>query len=102
MKRHPRAFWAGLVAEIDRGAAVGEVARVHGVAVSTLRWWRWTLRRETRSSSPRLVPVVLRAGAGAAIAAGHVDISVRGLVVRVGIGTDVDYAAALVRALESC
>lgn len=102
MKRHPRAFWAGLVGEIDRGAPVGEVARVHGVAASTLRWWRWTLRREAPSSSPRFVPVVVPARASAAISGGHIDIAVRELVVRVGTGTDVDYAAALVRALESC
>ena len=46
--------------------------------------------------------VDLRAGAGGEIAGGDVDSSGRGWVVRVGVGTDVDYATALVRALESC
>ena len=33
---------------------------------------------------------------------GHIDIAIRGLVLRVATGTDIAYAAELVRALEPC
>jgi transposase-like protein len=94
MKRHPRAFWVELVAELEAGAATGDVARRHKVRETTLRWWRTQLRRP--ATGPRLLPVV----AGPAARAGrHVEIAVGDAVLRFEEGTDVGYVAALARAV---
>jgi transposase-like protein len=103
MKRHPRAFWVGLVGELERGATAESVARRHGVHPVTLRWWRTMLRREAASGAQRLVPVVVSTEPARVVSqGGHIDIAIRGLVLRVATGTDIAYAAELVRALEPC
>lgn len=91
MKRHPRSFWVGLVAEVEGGRDVDEVARRHKVNAGTLRWWRTQLR-----GRPRLLPVVTVA---AQQAPRRIEIGVGGALVRVEEGTDVAYIAALARAL---
>ena len=94
MKRHPRSFWEELVAELEAGAAPGDVARRHKVRETTLRWWRTQLRRSP--PGPRLLPVI----AGPAVRTGrHVEIAVGGAVLRFEEGTDVAYVAALARAV---
>jgi transposase-like protein len=103
MQRHPRAFWADLVADVERGASVGAVARRHGVHPSTLRWWRSEFRRDAAPAVQRLVPVVVSGARVATVSApDHTDIALRGLVLRIPTGTDIAYAADLVRALEPC
>jgi transposase-like protein len=98
--RHPKEFWARLCGEVERGAAIGTVAQRYGVKLSTLRWWRSTLRRGDHSVALRLLPVVVtRAAIDEVI---HIDVAVRNLVVRVPVGADIDFAAAFVRALEPC
>jgi transposase-like protein len=61
--RHAAEWWAARVAEV--GATKGDletVARRYGVKASTLRWWRTELRRRARTAtSPRLLPVVVKA-----------------------------------------
>lgn len=63
--KHSAAWWAERVAEISKRGGVRAVARRHGVEESTLKWWRWELRRRSReaacaSGSPRLLPVVVK------------------------------------------
>jgi transposase-like protein len=106
MKRHPRSFWAGLVVEVERGAALGEVARRHGVTLTTLRWWRSRLRPQasTPPTPTRFLPVVVTAGSRATTTdvPSPIEVVVRGLVVRVALGTDIAYVADLVTALSAC
>ena len=97
MARHARGFWEQLVVELDRGAAVAATARRHSVKASTLRWWRSQLRRERRPA-PKLLPVVVRE-AVPVTSARPVEILVGGVVVRVEVGVDVEYVAALVHAV---
>ena len=74
----------------------------------TLAWWRWTLRREAEptSKSARLLPVVL-SSPGFAVAPktfAHdeaITIELReGVSLRVPVGSDVGYVAALVVAVR--
>jgi transposase-like protein len=102
MERRPRAFWVALVEEVERGEAAAVVARRHGVPSVTLRGWRAKLGREAMARGPRLLPVVVTRDVSRPIAAGQIDVAVRGLVLRVAVGTDIAYAADLVRALEPC
>jgi transposase-like protein len=94
MKRHPKAFWVELVAELEAGATPADVARRHRVRETTLRWWRTQLR--SASAGPRLLPVT---ASPVGRSTRHVEIAVGGAVVRVAEGTDVEYVGALVRAL---
>jgi transposase-like protein len=94
VKRRPRAFWEGLVAELEGGASAADVARRHRVRETTLKWWRSQLRRESRR--PRLLPVVAQIPA---LVLRRVEIEVGGVVLRAEEGTDVEYVAALARAL---
>ncbi len=96
MSRHPRSFWVELVAELETGAALAEVARRHRVNASTLRWWRTELRGSARSA--RLLPVLAEPTAPPPR---HVEIAIGVAVLRVVEGTDVEYVGALVRALGS-
>ncbi len=78
------------------------VARRHGVNPKTLQWWRYELRRAPDASPamvmPRLLPLVVRGDAGVT-ASGPVEITLGRAVVRVPVGTDVEYVAALVGAM---
>ncbi len=62
--RRRREYWAQLIAELEAGASVEDVARRHRVKEGTLKWWRTQIRREIREGG-RLLPVVQRADAGA-------------------------------------
>jgi hypothetical protein len=97
MARHPRSFWETRVAELDAGESVDDVARRHRVKATTLRWWRSALRRE-QAEVPAFLPVVVRRApllGGAA----PLELVVGDAVLRVPIGADVDYVAALLRAV---
>ena len=99
MARHARSFWEQRVLEVERGAPLETVAGRHRVKAKTLQWWRSELRRERREAPalPALLPVVVR-GAQAPTSA-PVEIAVGGAVVRVAVGTDVEYVAALIGAV---
>lgn len=85
-----------LVAELEAGAAPGDVARRHKVRETTLRWWRTELRRS--APGPRLLPVI---AGPAERTARHVEIAVGGAVLRFEEGTDIGYVAALARAVST-
>ena len=104
MTSHPRPFWAGLVAALERGADLHETAERHRVKATTLRWWRTQIRREHRRP-PALLPVVVRAtadcvGGPAPSASETGEVAVSGMVIRAGMGCDVRYVAELARALQ--
>ena len=98
--RHPRSFWKRLVAETERGGALGPVARRNGVRPRPLTWWRWRLRHEEAGSgaAPQLLPVVVE---GHTPAPDLVEIVIADVRLRVDVGSDVAYVAALVGALRS-
>ena len=100
MARHSRSFWEQRDLEVERGAPLETVARRHGVKAKTLQWWRYELRRARRGaeSLPALLPVVVR-DRPEAHASAPVEIAVGRSVVRVTVGTDVEYVAALVGAM---
>ena len=85
-----------LVAELESGATATEVARRHRVRETTLRWWRSQLRNGCRATGPRMLPVVASAVVGRAR---HLEVAVGGAILRVEVGSDVEYVAALARAL---
>ena len=93
--RHPRSYWEKLVAEVEAGIPAFTVARRHGVHARTLGWWRTQLRRAA-PTSVRLVPVVAPSGH---VSGRHIEISLGAAALRIEEGTDVDYVAAVVRAL---
>jgi transposase-like protein len=103
--RRSREFWKRIVAEVERGRTIARTAERHGVKPKTLAWWRWTLGRESAPvTKAQLLPVVFSAGSGPAIAtsAEAIAIELRGEVtIRVPIGSEVSYVAALVSAVRA-
>ena len=105
--RRTRSEWEKLAAEFARGDEPRDAfcARV-GVHVTTFRWWLTELRRKRRAPDARkskalqLVPVRIRE-ASAAASAMPIEVVVRGATLRVAIGTDIEYVAALASALAS-
>jgi transposase-like protein len=88
-----------VVAEVEAGEAIADVARRHRVQARTLPWWRWKLRTEGRQG-PLLLPVVVRQPQSMSETA-SIELRVRDVVLRVASGADVTYVAALVAALRS-
>jgi transposase-like protein len=100
--RHDRQFWERAVREVERCGSVGDVARRLGVQARTLTWWRWRIRREGAAKLAKraeFIPVVMAAGATAS--SGMVEVDAGVARVRVEAGIDVEYVAALVKALRS-
>ena len=109
IRRHPRSFWEGLLAEVHQGESIEVVARRHQVRPRTLQWWAWQLRREAgrgKSRAPRLLPVVVRHPSATPIVehrASDIAVVVADVRVHLQVGTDVAYVSALVAALRgSC
>jgi transposase-like protein len=97
VKLSGRAFWEPLVDEVKSGATIADVARRHRVQPRTLSWWKWRLRS---IAAPRFLAVV-PATPPAPPAPEELDLRVGDVAIRVGVGTDVEYVAALVRALRA-
>ena len=108
MARRSRDSWRQLVAEAER-TTYEATARRHGVRAKTLRWWQWNLRDEPRVGAAGAVasflPVVVRPTMPVAISAQPNDeVAIElaaGVRVRVPVGVDPRYVAALVGALRS-
>jgi len=96
---HGREFWAQLVAEVDGGEHQASVAKRHHVKHRTLTWWCWRLRSERRVQ-PRLLPVVLKPAVSAPDSV--LEVVVGDVRIRVPVGADAEYVAALVGALRRC
>jgi transposase-like protein len=97
-KRYPRSFWERLVAEVESGETLRAVASRRGVNRNTLTWWKYRVR--AAPSEPNLLPVVVRSEPSSVAAV--VEGLVKDLVVRVAIGTEPGYVAALAGALREC
>jgi hypothetical protein len=104
-KRHGRKFWSKLIEEFEGsegGETHEEFAARRGVEKTTFQRWLYALRNEHRRRTPpavRLLPVRVE-GTQA-----EPTISVElggGLELRVQVGTDPSYVAALVAALRPC
>ena len=78
------------------------MARQLGVRPATLAWWCWKLRqKESPKQKPEFLPVVVRAESSrAACAPMGVALAVEDVVMRVPVGADPAYVAALVGALR--
>src|SRR5690606_39048303 len=98
--RRRRDYWVGLIAELEAGASVEEVARRHRVKEGTLKWWRTQIRREMREGG-RLLPVVQRSDGTEARSSAAIEIRVGSVSVHVEPGTDERYVAALLSALRN-
>lgn len=104
-KRRSRRFWTDLIKQLERsGEDPAVFAAKHGVGGATLRGWVYQLRRE-KLAAPQLLPVrVIATAAPVARRAGddeRIDLELRrGLRLRVPIGADPGYVAALVASLD--
>lgn len=96
-ERQGRAFWEGTINEfMASGLAHKEFAALKGVKLYTFQSWLYRLRRERSSRPQRLLPVRV----APAPAAGPLVLEADGITLRFGVGTDVDYVARLVAALD--
>lgn len=104
--RRKRSEWEMLVAEFSCGGETHEVfCERHELNVGTFRWWLGKLRRK-RSRAPaasrksmRLLPIRVRAETPTT--SPLVDVLVHGAVLRIAVGTDVDYVSALASAFTA-
>ena len=87
-----------MVAEIQAGASLRDVAARHRVNAATLRWWTGRLRSEPVPTPLRLVEVEART---VPLVARAIELETSGVVLRIEEGTDIAYVAALVRALRA-
>jgi hypothetical protein len=84
------------------GVSAAQFAEGEDLSVTTLRWWSSVLGRDTRAGhgttaiEPIEIAVVPSAPKGMA---SSVEVAIGEAVVRCEIGADVEYIAALVRAL---
>ncbi len=111
--RRTRAEWAAWVAEIAAGGSAVEISRREGLRRETLLRWKWRLGHEQRAADKKSVkkssvkhaltsflPIETQA---LPIAASPHDVVVElpHLAVRVAVGADPRYVAALVHALRA-
>lgn len=99
--RHDREFWERACGEVRRGARVCDVARRLGVKPRTLQWWSWKLRDQRTAEAAKFLPVVA-AEHGALVSRAALELETNGVGIRVEVGTDVQYVAALVAAIRAC
>jgi hypothetical protein len=104
-ERRSRSWWAKTVARWKAsGLSASEFSAREDVVERTLRWWSSTLRRDTRAKrgSPRIEPIAIELVPSAptfASPGGAIEIAIGCAHLRVEVGTDVAYVAALVREL---
>lgn len=98
--RRGRKFWERACREIRGGAKAAEVARRLGVRSGTLQWWNWKLRNEQKAEPAEFLPVVVSPHPVPPMAA-SLELETNGVRLRVEVGTDVQYVAALVNALRA-
>jgi transposase-like protein len=104
--RHDREFWERACRELEGGAKIDHVAARLGVRPRTLQWWSWKLRN-TRSGRKttrraRFLPVVVsESSAAVPFPSKPMVLEVDGVRVHVEVGTDIEYVAALVRAMRA-
>lgn len=101
-ERRSRSWWKGAVARWKRsGLTAVEYAAREGLSARTLSWWTSALRRDTRAArgsgeAVEVAPIEIALPARAQREDGRLEIAVGGAVLRIDVGTDVDYVAELV------
>ena len=111
--RRMRAEWAAWIAEIAAGGSATEISRREGLRHQTLLWWKWRLGHEQRVATKKgarersekraltaFLPVEARAVQIASVSL-DVIVELPHLAVRVPVGADLGYVAALVHALRA-
>lgn len=98
-ERRSRADWEGIVASFEgSGLTVARFCSSRRLKPKALRWWKWKLAREARSTSVRLVPVgVVDA---AVVSRAPIELALGDIAIRFEAGTEPEYLAALVSALR--
>ena len=103
---HRRSYWEKLVAELEAGASLAEVAVRHDVHPKTLSWWRTVFRRAKPADKVRVAPTdelrivpVVHASRPITGSTTRIEVAVGSFVVRVDESVDVAYVARLARAL---
>jgi hypothetical protein len=105
--RRTKECWRELVARWRRsGAAATTFAKEVGIKASTLRWWAYELRRDTRAQhgSSSIVPIEIALPDTPSVLAttqAQLELEAGDVKVRFEVGTNVVYIAALARALRS-
>jgi len=107
-KRRSRAEWELLVTEMEAsGQSVARFSARRGLKPETLQWWRWQLRRASPvagNARPtiRLLPVgMVESAASADVGTpALVEVFLGDIGVRVPVGTEPGYVAALIAALR--
>ena len=64
-----------------------------------MQWWHWKLRGERSVEPVEFLPVVVDERA-APVSTGALELEANGVRIRVELGTDVQYVAALVAAIR--
>jgi len=107
-KRRDSGRWAAIVATYEKsGKSVPAFCAERRLKVSTFKWWRWRLRSAPVAaartpSEVRLIPVdVVGLAAARGTEPTSIEICVSNVSVRVEVGTDATYVAALVAELRS-
>jgi hypothetical protein len=104
--RQSRAWWTETVTRWQRsGLTARSFAQRERIAVSTLRWWSAKLSRDTRAKhgSTAIAPIEITVPSVATesrTGSRTIEIATGSVVIRVEVGTDVAYVAALVQACE--
>ncbi len=104
--RRNRDEWLQLLGMFEAsGETPARFCAKHRISPRTFGWWRWRLRDERREPvAPeriRLVAVDVKSAAPPAEGVGAVRIALADFELRVEVGTDVAYVAALVEALRT-
>lgn len=101
--RRTREQWATLVAAFENtNQPAVRFCERRGISPRTFAWWRWQLRHTAptrRDDDVKLLSVDVVAG-DAVSATSRVVIAVADVEVRIDVGVDVDYVAALVARLR--
>ncbi len=110
-KRRDSGRWAAIVAAYEKsGKSVPAFCAERRLKVSTFKWWRWRLRDTPPAAARaplsadevRLIPVdVVGLAAARTTKPTSIEIRISNVSVRVEVGTDAAYVAALVTELRS-
>lgn len=101
--RRSEADWAKLISEFTAtGGSPAAFCARRRIKPSTFGWWRWRLRDAVKAPAAQAIELVPVAVVDDEPAAAPVVVAVADVEIRVTVGADVGYVAALVEALRRC